>query len=88
VRASQPAARAGLAAEAAFAAVAAWSVLARRPWARTAAVGFIVCNTVLGLASLVATGLRPFLAWGPASAMLLLFAWPFFSPQARERFRR
>ena len=88
VRAPSAGARAWLASEAAFALVTAVAVVRRRPWARAAAIAFIAWHAVLGVASLFAAGVRPFAMLGAGPIALLLFAWPFFSRQARERFRR
>jgi hypothetical protein len=71
-----------------FAAGTAAGVIGRRRWARITAIAFIACGTALGVATLLATGVGPFVALGGGPVALLLFAWPFLSVQARERFRR
>ena len=60
----------------------------RRRWARRLAIAFILANAVLGIVGMLDRGQARWLAWGPGPLALLLFLVPFFSPQAREHFRR
>jgi hypothetical protein len=87
-RARSAPSRAWLAFEAAFAVLTVAAVLGRRRWGRATAIAFIAWNTLWGLTPLLVSGARSFLVWGPSPAALLLFAWPFLSAQARDRFVR
>jgi hypothetical protein len=88
VRAPDAGLRAWFAWEAIFAASTALGVVGRRRWGRAAAIAFIIWHVVLGLASLFAAGVRTYAMLGSGPIALLLFAWPFASRQARDRFRR
>ena len=80
--------RAMLAIEAAMAVVTLVGVVQRRRWGRSMAIAFILWNAVQGVWSAVQATSGHSLGWGPIPGAILLFLWPFFTAQARERFTR
>ena len=50
--------------------------------------GGFLGNAILGILGTLDRGPARRLVWGPGPLVLVLFLVPFFSPQARERFRR